>query len=150
MTGVATLPALADNEFFEIRNANLLGNNGLYRVNDASPTTSAVDADKIAGPNPVNDSASSTDILGTTGASTEKSVMFDTEGLQVFLLTQGNLSTDGVIMLAFHSFAKEEWKSDALLISAAAFPMIGISFAAGQWQFGTDPSGNNSGWNWSN
>ena len=146
ITGATTLPALADNEWFEIRNAALPGNNGLYRVNDASPTTSSVTAEKFTGPNPVNDTAESTDILGTTGASTEKSVMFDTAGLQIWLLEQGNLSSDGVIMLALHSFAKDEWKSDAFLIAAAAFPIVGISFAAGQWQFGTDPSGNNSGW----
>jgi len=146
ITGATTLPALADNEWFEIRSANLPGNNGLYRVADAAPTTSSIDIEKFTGPNPTNDTASSTDILGTTGASTEKSVMFDTNGLEIYLFEQGNLSVDGVTMLALHSFAKEEWKGDALLIASASFPITGISFAAGQWVLGQDPSGNNSGW----
>lgn len=145
LTGAATLPALATGEFFEIRSSNTPGNDGLY-IATGTPTTSSVSCTKVVGANPVNDTASSTDILGTTGASTEKSVHFDTPTLTIYLLEQGNLSVDGVIMLAFHSFAKEEWKSDAFLIAAAAFPMVGISFAAGQWQFGVDPSGNNSGW----
>ena len=147
INGATTLPTLADNEFFEIRNANTPGNNGLYRVNDASPDTSNITVDKITGVNPVNDaSASSTDLYGATGTANEKSVHFDTDALEIYLLEQGNLSVDGVTMLAFHSFCKKQWKADAFLIAAAGFPMVGISFAAGQWQFGQDPSGNNNGW----
>jgi hypothetical protein len=76
----------------------------------------------------------------------EKSVYFDTLTEEIWLLEQGNLSVDGVTMLALHSFIKEEWKTDQLLIDSGAFPMVGISFAAGQWEFGEDPSGNNSDW----
>lgn len=147
ITGSATLPAVADNEWIEIRNANTPANNGLYRVNDASPTTSSVTLAKFTGGTVVDDSASSTDVLGTTGASSEKSVMFDTEGKEVLLLEQGNLGADGVTMLALHSFAKEEWKAtDNYLMSRALFPITGISFQAGEWQIGVDPSGNFSGW----
>lgn len=148
LTGATTLPALADDEWFEIRGAAIPGNDGLYRVNDVAPSTSVIDVEKFTGPDPTDDTSESTDILGTTGASTEKSVMFDTAGLKVYLLEQGNLGADGATMLAIHSFMKEEWKAtDNFLMSRADFPMVGISFAAGQWQIGTDPSGNFSGWN---
>ena len=144
--GAATLPALADNEFFSIRKSSTVGNNGLYRVNDAAPTTSSITIEKVVGPNPTNLAAESTDVLGTTGASSEKSVHFDTPSLTFYLLEQGNLSVDGVQMRAFHSFWKEEWKSDQELMDASRFGMVGISFAAGQWEFGQDPSGNTNGW----
>ncbi len=140
------IPTLADNEWIEIRSANTPGNDGLYRVADATPTTGSVDLEKFTGPNPANDGSSSTDVLGTSGTSDEKSVMFDTAAKEVWLLEQGNLDSAGVTMLALHSFMKDRWKDDAFLIAAAEFPMIGISFAAGQWQIGVDPSGNNSGW----
>ncbi len=145
LTGAATLPAIAAGEFFEIRNSSTVGNNGLY-IATGTPTTSSISCTKIVGTNPTNLAAESTDVLGTTGAGSEKSVHFDVPTLTFYLLEQGNLSADGTTMLALHSFMKEEWKSDAYLVASAAFPMVGISFAAGQWQFGVDPSGNNSGW----
>jgi len=145
LTGTASLPALATGEFFEIRDSSTVGNNGLY-IATGSPTTSSVPCTKVVGPNPANLTAESTSVFGTTGAASEKSVHFDTPTKTFYLLEQGNLSVDGLTMLAFHSFAKEEWKSDAFLIAATPFPMVGISFAAGQWQFGVDPSGNYSGW----
>jgi len=150
ITGSTTLPALADNEWFEIRNAAIPGNDGLYRVADASPTTSSIDCEKFTGPDPTDDTAESTDILGTTGASTEKSVHFDSGLKEVYLLEQGNLSADGVTMLALHSFAKEEWKAtdNYLMGRSPSFPITGISFNAGEWQIGVDPSGNNNGWVW--
>jgi len=149
ITGSSTLPALADDEWFEIRGAAIPGNDGLYRVNDGSPSTSSVTCDKFTGPDPTDDTSESTDILGTTGSGSEKSVMFDTAGLKVYLLEQGNLSSDGVTMLALHSFMKEEWKAtDNYLMSRADFPMVGISFQAGEWQIGADPAGNYSGWVW--
>lgn len=144
MTGTG-LPAIAAGEFFEIRDHSVAGNNGLYLESGGSPTTSSVTADKITGINPVNAGSEAVTWLGDSNTEA-KTVHFDTDGLEFYLLEQGLLSTDGVTMLALHSFMKEEWKSDTFLIAAAAFPMVGISFAAGQWQFGTDPSGNNSGW----
>ncbi|MGI9643815.1 MAG: hypothetical protein ACR2O6_00730 [Ilumatobacteraceae bacterium] len=148
ITGSATLPALADDEWFEIRNAAIPGNDGLYRVNDGSPTTSSVTCEKMTGVDPVDDTAESTDILGTTGAASEKSVHFDPGARKFYLLEQGNLSADGVTMLAFHSFKKEEWKAtdNYLMARAQSFPMTGISFNAGEWVFGQDPNGNNNGW----
>lgn len=146
LTGAATLPAVAVGEFFEIRDSSTPGNNGLYEETGGTPTTSSVTCTKVVGPNPVNLAAEATTWLGNTGAGTEKSVHFDTPTLTFYLIRQGNLSDDGVTMLALHSFMKEEWKDDALLISAAGFPVVGISFAAGQWLFGQDPSGNNNGW----
>lgn len=146
LTGAATLPAIAAGEFFEIRDSSTVGNNGLYIETGGTPTTSSITCTKVVGPNPTNLAAESTSVFGTTGAASEKSVHFDLPTLEIYLLEQGNLSVDGVTMLALHSFAKEEWKSDATLVAGAAFPMVGISFAAGQWQFGVDPSGNNSGW----
>lgn len=146
LTGATTLPVVAAGEFFEIRDSSTPGNNGLYEETGGTPTTSAITCTKVVGPNPADLGSEATTFLGTTGASTEKSVHFDSPTLTIYLLEQGNLSVDGVTMLAFHSFAKEEWKSDDYLIASAAFPMVGISFAAGQWQFGVDPSGNNSGW----
>lgn len=144
------IPALADDEWFEIRNASTPGNDGLYRVNDASPSTGSVTCEKFTGVNPVDDSSASTDILGTTGAASEKSVHFDTAARRIYLLEQGNLGADGVTQLALHSFAKEEWKAaDNFLVSRAqSFPITGISFNAGEWQIGVDPSGNFNGWNW--
>jgi hypothetical protein len=146
LTSTANLPALAAGEFFEIRDSSTVGNNGLYQETGGSPTTSSVTCTKVVGPNPTDLAAESTSVFGTTGVGSEKSVHFDLPTLEIYLLEQGNLSVDGVQMLALHSFGKEEWKGDATLVAGAAFPMVGISFAAGQWQFGVDPSGNNSGW----
>lgn len=146
-TGAANnLPALASGEYFEVRDHSVAGNNGLYKVVTVTTSTDDYECDKITGIAPVTSAAEAVTTLGATGAALEKSVHFDTDTKLIYLLEQGNLSADGVTMLAFHSFCKEEWKQDNLLIKAAAFPMVGISFAAGQWQFGTDPSGNNSGW----
>jgi len=150
ITGTTTLPVLADDEWFEIRNAAIPGNNGLYRVNDVGPTTSAVTCEKMTGVDPVDDTSESTEILGTTGAGSEKSVHFDTDTRLVYLLEQGNMDADGATMLAIHSFMKEEWKAidNYLMDRAASFPVTGISFNAGEWQIGVDPSGNNNGWDW--
>src|SRR3990167_8407215 len=141
----AGLPAMAAGDFIEVRDHSNPDNNGLYVETGGTPTTSAVTLTKLTGTLPPETGASeSVTMLGKTAD--KKNVMFDTAAKGIWLLEKGALSTDGVTMLAFHSFAKEEWKSDVFLIAAGAFPMIGISFAAGQWQFGVDPSGNNNGW----
>ena len=144
LTGTG-LPAIAAGEFFEIRDHSTSGNNGLYVESGGSPTTSSVTADKVTGINPVNAGSEAVTWLGDSN-SDAKNVHFDTDAYETYLLEQGALSTDGVAKIALHSFAKEEWKSDAFLIAAAPFPMVGISSAAGQWQWGVDPSGNFSGW----
>jgi hypothetical protein len=141
------LPAVAASEFFEIRDHTDPLANGLWQVVTVNTSTSDYEVNKISnGAVPATAGATAITWLGSTGASTEKSVYLDTLTEEIWLLEQGNLSVDGVIMLALHSFIKEEWKSDQLLIDSGAFPMVGISFAAGQWEFGEDPSGNNSDW----
>lgn len=143
----SNLPALAAGEFFEVRDHSDPLANGLWEVVTVNTSTSSYEVDKVStGSIPATAGSEAATTLGATGAANEKSVHFDTATLEIFLIEQGNLSVDGVTMLALHSFAKEEWKSDAFLIGAAAFPMVGISFAAGQWVLGQDPSGNNSGW----
>ena len=147
VTSTANLPAMTAGDFLEVRDHSTAALNGLYQETGGSPTTSSITMTKISGGSiaSVGDTASEAiTTLGATGG--VKSVMFDTAGKHIYLLEKGNLSTDGVTMLALHSFAKEEWKADAFLIAAAPFPIVGISFAAGQWQIGVDPSGNYNGW----
>src|SRR3990167_4949138 len=138
------LPAITAADFVEVRDHSNPVNNGLYVETGGTPTTASITITKLTGSAPASATSEAATILGKNAD--KKNVHFDTAAKGIWLLEKGALSTDGVTMLAFHSFAKEEWKSDAFLIAAAAFPMIGISFAAGQWQFGVDPSGNNNGW----
>jgi hypothetical protein len=143
----SNMPALAANEIFEVRDHSDPLANGLWQVVTVNTSTSDYEVDKLSnGAVPATAGSEAATTLGATGASTEKSVYFDTLVEEIWLLEQGNLSVDGVTMLALHSFIKEEWKNDQLLIDSGAFPMVGISFAAGQWEFGEDPSGNNSDW----
>lgn len=143
----SNMPALAATEIFEVRDHSDPLANGLWQVVTVNVSTSSYEVDKLSnGAVPATAGSEAATILGATGAASEKSVYFDTLTEEIWLLEQGNLSTDGVIMLALHSFIKEEWKSDQLLIDSGNFPMVGISFAAGQWEFGEDPSGNNSDW----
>lgn len=144
MTGAATLPPIAAGEFFEIRNANTPGNDGLYVETGGTPTTSSITATKLTGTNPVNDSAASTDVFGTTGAGSEKSVHFDTGAKEIWLIEQGNLSVDGLNGQPLYSFIKEEWKDDNF-IKKFPFPMATIDADAGKYLFGTDGS-TFSGW----
>jgi hypothetical protein len=144
LTGTG-LPVVAAGDFFEIRNSPITGNNGLY-VASGTPTTSSVTCDKVNGANPTNDTAESVGWLGDT--TTEKSVFFDTAGLGIYLLEQGNLSVDGVTGQAVYSFAMQEWKDDPFLIANAPFPMLTIDSDAGKFIIGQDISGNNNGFNW--
>ena len=138
------LPVTAAGDFLEVRDHSDPENNGLYVETGGTPTTGSITMDKLTGSAPVAAVSEAVTMLGNT--TTKKNVHFDTGALAIWLLEKGALSVDGLTMLAFHSFVKQEWKSDAFLIGSAAFPMIGISFAAGQWQFGVDPSGNFNGW----
>jgi len=144
-SGSNNLPALAVGEFFEVRDHSVAVNNGLYVVVTVTTSTDDYECDKITGSAPTTAGAEAITTLGATGTSTEKSVHFDTDTKLLYLLEQGNLSADGVTMLALHSFIKEEWKGDDAL-PMHPFPMIGIDFDAGKWEFGVDPSGNYSGW----
>ena len=140
--------SLLAGDFFEIRDHSDPLANGLWQVVVANTDKASYDADKVSnGAIPATASSEAVTFLGddtTLGA--EKSVYLDTLTEEIMLLEQGNLSTDGATQLAIHSFIKKRWKDDQLLIDSGAFPMVGISSAAGQWEFGVDPSGNNSDW----
>jgi hypothetical protein len=140
--------SVAVGDFFEIRDHSDPLANGLWQVVTVTSDTITYQVDKISnGAVPATAGSEAVTMLGDDATlANEKSVYFDTLTEEIWLLEQGNLSVDGVTMLALHSFIKEEWKTDQLLIDSGAFPMVGISFAAGQWEFGEDPSGNNSDW----
>lgn len=139
------LPALSAGDFFEVRDHSNSQNNGLYKVVTVTGSTTDYEVDKVNGLAPiVNAVGESVTTLGSTG--TPKSVFFDTAGLGVYLLEQGNLSVDGVIGKALYSFIVQEWKDDNFLISNAPLPMLTIDSDAGKYIVGQDPSGNNNGW----
>ena len=141
------LPAVAAGEFFEIRDHTNPLANALWQVVTVNTSTSDYEVDKVSiGAIPATEATIAVAWLGSTGAATEKSVHLDTGVEEIYLLEQGNLSIDGATQLAIHSFFKKQWKADQYLIDSGAFPMVGISSAAGQWEFGIDPSGNNSDW----
>lgn len=148
-TGAANnLPALATGEFFEVRDHTNSQNNGLYEVVTVTTSTDDYKVNKVNGLTPVVAGSEEVTTLGATGISTEKSVFFDTAGLGVYILEQGNVSVDGVTGQALYSFAVQEWKDDDFLIANAPFPMLTIDSDAGKYIIGQDPSGNTSGWNW--
>ncbi len=130
----AGLPALAANEFFEVRDHSNSANNGLYRAK-GTPTTSSVTADKVTSPNPASAVAEAVRILGKSGAANEKSVHVDTGARAVYLLEKGNVSADGATLQALYSFLKEEWKADADLIPHP-FPITAVT--PEQFEFGAD------------
>ena len=139
------LPVVAAGDFFEIRSHPIAGNNGLY-IATGSPTTSSVPCTKVNGADPTDDTSETVTWLGDT--TTYKSVFFDCAGLGVYLLEQGNLSTDGVTGKAIYSFMMQEWKDDNYLMNNAPFPMLTIDADAGKYIIGQNASGNFSGWNW--
>lgn len=51
----SNIPTLVDREYFEIRNHPQTVNNGLYRVDDATPLATSVDVRKVSGSDPVVD-----------------------------------------------------------------------------------------------
>ena len=124
ISSAATLPDLAANVYFVVRDAPEASNNGLWRVNEANPTTSLITAFKISGSDPVAGGPDAIRILGT--AATPVSVFFDTDARDVYLLEQDLLSGDGVTLQALYSFIKVEWKADPDLIKHP-FPMIAIT-----------------------
>lgn len=142
------LPALAAGEFFEVRDHSNSQNNGLYQVVTVSTSTDDYECDKVNGAAPIVAASEAITVLGATGASTEKSVFFDTAGLGIYLLEQGNLSADGVTGAALYSFIMQEWKDDDFIIKNAPFPMNAIDNDAGKYFIGQDSSGNSSGFNW--
>ena len=132
ITSVLTLlPDLAANVYFEVRDHPLAVNNGLYRVNEANPTTGTITAFKISGPAPVVNAVDQTVRIFATTA-TPKSVFFDTDTRDVYLLEEGSLSGDGVTLQALYSFIKLRWKDDNDLIKHP-FPMIAIIPSGFDW-----------------
>lgn len=130
-------------DYFEIRDHLVAGNNGLY-LSSGTPTTGSITCTKQAGVNPVNASSEAVIMLGAnTSASTEKSVFFDVDLKQIWLLDQGNLSVDGVVLQTLYSFAKEEWKADNFL-NPYIFPFTAITpeqfEIVGDWEFANDLS----------
>lgn len=145
LTGTG-LPVVALDDFFEIRNSPITGNNGLY-IATGTPTTSSVSCTKVFGSNPTDDTSESVNWLGDT--TTYKSVFFDTTSNgSIAILEQGNVSADGVTGQAIYSFAMQEWKDDSFLIANSPFPMLTIDADAGKYIIGQDISGNNNGANW--
>jgi hypothetical protein len=109
------LPALAVGEFFEVRDHSDPLANGLWQVVTVTSSTNQYEVDKVSnGAIPATAGSEAATTLGATGVSTEKSVYLDTLTEQIYLLEQGNLSTDGATMLAIHSFIKKRWKDDKL------------------------------------
>lgn len=125
-SGTNALPDLAVNEYFEIREHSTSGNNGLYQVTAVTTPNASYTANKITGVNPTNAAAEAVQVLGETGATTSKSIHYDLAARKIYILTQGNVSNDGVTMQAVYSFTKEEWKDDSTLIPHP-FPFVAIT-----------------------
>lgn len=143
-SALSGFPVVADDDYIEIRGAIDTNNNGLYRVNDASPATSSVTLNKITGANPSNSAVDNVDgaVLGDT--TLKKNVFYDTAAREIYLLEQNGLSADGVTKNAIYSMAKEEFKDDNFL-KRFPFPMFAIDLDAGKYRVGTDGA-NSNGW----
>ena len=127
LTSTGNFPGLDADMFFEVRDSPIPGNNGLYVEQGGTPTASEIICTKIDGVNPTDDTSESVNLYGKNDATAdEKSVHVDTNAKGIYLLEQGNLSTDGVTGQALYSFLKEEWKSDASLIPHQ-FPMVAVT-----------------------
>lgn len=119
------LPDLAANVYFEVRDHPTAANNGLYRVNETNPTTGTITAFKVDGAAPLVDAVGRTvRIFATTAV--PKSVHFDINARDIYLIEEGSLSSDGVTLQALYSFIKITWKADNDLIDHP-FPMIAIT-----------------------
>lgn len=59
------MPVLVDNEFVEIRDHSDGVNNGLYLVDDASPTAGSVTLDKVSGSNPITATSESASMFAS-------------------------------------------------------------------------------------
>lgn len=141
------LPALAANEFFEVRDHSQTVNNGLYRVVTVTTSTDDYECDKVSGSAPITAGAEAVTTLGATGAATEKSMYWDTAALEWMVLEQGNIDADGVNVQAIFSRGMKDWKDDDFIANQnVTFPMFDIDADAGKYLFGQDNQGNNSGW----
>ncbi len=146
--GNNNLPALAANEWFEVRDHNDTENNGLYIVVTVNTTVDDYECNKVFGAAPTVQPTQTIRVFGATGGSSEKSVFIDTAGLGIAILEQGNVDAFGVSGQAIYSFIMQEFKDDDDLIAGAPFPMLAIDSDAGKYIIGQDISGNNNGFNW--
>lgn len=122
----SNMPALAAGEFFEIRDMADAENNGLFQVVTVNTSTSDYECDKVTATAPVSAASEASRFFGATGVSTEKSIHYDTNARDIYLLEQGNLSVDGVTLQAVYSKIKLDWKADNDLIPHP-FPAIAIT-----------------------
>lgn len=83
------LPLLLDNEFVEIRDQATAENNGLYKVNDASPSTGSVTLDKVSGANPSAASSESASIFSHTDTTVSDMVFANASGYTVDITSAG-------------------------------------------------------------
>ncbi len=126
ITGAATLPAMTSGDYFEVRDHSTPGNNGLY-LSTGAPTTSSISCTKQTGVNPVNAGAELVRVFGRNNAAGDrKMVHVDRDAREVWLITKGNLTNEGVTLACLYSFLKEEWKDDADLIPFP-FPFTAIT-----------------------
>lgn len=140
------LPALAANEYFEVRDHSISVNNGLYQVVTVNTSTDDYECNKITAGTPTVQASETITTVGATGASTEKSVHFDVATLKAYCIEQGNMDANGVNGDALYSFCMQEWKDDNYLIASAPFLMNAIDKDAGKYILGQDSSGNSNGW----
>lgn len=140
------LPAYVQNDYFEVRDHSVVGNNGLYKVTTVNSSTTSYTCAKQSGSNPTDATSEPATTLGTdTSADTKKSVYFDTSLKKIWLIPQGNLSSTGggndtgVTLQALYSFIKEEWKGDSTLIPFA-FPMVAITPEQFEFSNGWEPA----------
>jgi len=146
-SALGELPALAVDDFFEIRGHSETVNNGLYIVTTMTTSTESYTCDKVSGSDPTNAGSEEADTRGSTAD--PKEIFFDTAGLGIYALetTPNALDYFGLTAQAFYSFSMQEWKDDDFLIANAPFPLLAIDSDAGKYIVGQDASGNFSGWN---
>jgi len=142
-SALSELPALVVGSRFVVGDHSDPDNNGTYEVTVVNTSTSDYTCTKLdLSTNDPNNAASE----AATTIHADKSVMYDTAALDIYLMENGGLDLDGVLGQALYSFTVISWKDDDFLIANAPFPMLCIDADAGKYFVGQDPSGNNSGW----
>jgi hypothetical protein len=122
----SNMPALAADEYFEIRGAADAENNGLFQVVTVNTSTSSYEVDKVTATTPVTAGSAAARMFGATGTASEKSIHYDVNARDIYVIEQGNVDAAGVLLQALYSLKKVLWKSDADLIKHP-FPMIAIT-----------------------
>jgi hypothetical protein len=143
------IPALAANDFIEIRDHSDADANGLYRVVTVTTPNTTIQCDKVTGNVPATAGAEAAEWYGDT--TIKKSVFFDAPARLCYLIEVGTgdtspvtLTEDGTTMQAVYSFTKQEWKNDNYL---KKFPFPFVSVTPEQFEIGNDGT-NANGWNW--